>query len=57
MLEINGDKINEVSRLINELANDKEFQNLIEKAKNKDIDDLNDEECLALKLNIIMHLF
>ena len=41
------EKMNEVFKLINELANDKEFQKLIEKAKNKDVDDWNDEECYA----------
>jgi hypothetical protein len=41
------EKMSEVFKLINELANDKEFQKLIEKANNKDVDDWNDEECSA----------
>jgi hypothetical protein len=41
------EKMNEAFKLINELANDKDFQKLIEKAKNKDVDDWNDEECSA----------
>ena len=41
------EKMSEVFKLINELANDKEFQKLIRKADSKDVDDWNDEECSA----------
>jgi hypothetical protein len=41
------EKMNEVFKLINELAEDKNFLKLIEEAKNKDVDDWNDEECSA----------
>jgi hypothetical protein len=41
------EKMNEVFKLINELAEDKNFQKLIKDAQNKDVDDWNDEECSA----------
>ena len=38
------EKMDEVFKLINELANDKGFKKLIKNAQNKDYNDWNDEE-------------
>ena len=42
------EKMDEVFKLINELAKDKGFKKLIKNAQNKDVDDWNDEEGSAL---------